>query len=53
MWRSRLNPSEAGVPSASQIVAGEVDVLPAEWCKMGQQGVWHHLAIAAHGIEQS
>ncbi len=34
------------------VVAGEVDVLPAEWCKMGQQGVWHRLAAAAHGVER-
>lgn len=39
-----------GIP---EIVAGEVDVLPAEWCKMGQQGVWHHLATAADGAERA
>ena len=25
-------------------------MLPAEWCKMGQQDVWHHLAMAALSV---
>ena len=28
-------------------------MLLAEWCEMGQQGVRHHLAMAAHGVERA
>jgi hypothetical protein len=37
----------------TKVVAGKVDVLPAERCKMVQQGVWHRLAVAAHGVERA
>ena len=42
--------ADAGV-GAPEIVAGEVDVLPAERGEMGQQRVGYHLAAAAQDVE--
>jgi hypothetical protein len=36
-----------------EIVTGEVDVLPAERCDMGEQGIWHGLAAVAQGIQRA
>ena len=38
----------AGTP---EVVAGEVDVLPAERRDMGEQGVGNDLAAAAQGVQ--
>src|SRR5215210_1904018 len=35
---------------APEVIAGEVDVLPAERREVGEQGIWHRLAAAAQGI---
>ena len=54
-WRAKL-PEAAGAKIAvgiPQIVAGEIDVLPADWGEVGKQWVRDDFAAAAQFVERA